>query len=354
MARQKMIDLKYIRGYDSSKKAPPPSSGVQSVTGAGVDNTDPRNPVITNSGGNVSSVNGQTGVVVIDKTSVGLGNVDNTSDVNKPVSTAQQTALDALIPPGYIDGLKMVWVSGTALTVTTGSAYIPSLGKVLRATSDIAKTGLSLTASTWYHAYLFSNAGTPDIELSTTAPAAPYNGTARTKTGDTSRRYVGSVLTDSSSNLYYIVPNERWGWSDFYATSNPSVQQSIAQGAFVIIQYPVVNRDVASEWDTSTSTFNTAKTGTYLLTAFVHAQRLNDGANYVASVFINGTEAYRLSEQLPRAPSNTGGGSVGSSCVAALKAGDAVTFRIYCGGSQVGAFIDSYPQFTYCSVYRLQ
>jgi len=30
----------------------------------------------------------------IDKSSVGLGNVDNTSDVNKPVSTAQQTALD--------------------------------------------------------------------------------------------------------------------------------------------------------------------------------------------------------------------------------------------------------------------
>lgn len=31
----------------------------------------------------------------IDKTMVGLSNVDNTSDVNKPVSTAQQTALDA-------------------------------------------------------------------------------------------------------------------------------------------------------------------------------------------------------------------------------------------------------------------
>lgn len=30
----------------------------------------------------------------LDKTAVGLGNVDNTSDANKPVSTAQQTALD--------------------------------------------------------------------------------------------------------------------------------------------------------------------------------------------------------------------------------------------------------------------
>lgn len=45
-------------------------------------------------GSGISSVNGQTGVVVLGKSDVGLGNVDNTSDANKPVSTAQQTALD--------------------------------------------------------------------------------------------------------------------------------------------------------------------------------------------------------------------------------------------------------------------
>ncbi|NSY17272.1 hypothetical protein [Neorhizobium sp. AL 9.2.2] len=42
----------------------------------------------------VNSVNGQTGIVVLAKSDVGLGNVDNTSDANKPVSTAQQTALN--------------------------------------------------------------------------------------------------------------------------------------------------------------------------------------------------------------------------------------------------------------------
>jgi hypothetical protein len=45
-------------------------------------------------GGAVDSVNGQTGVVVLDATDIGLGNVDNTSDANKPVSTATQTALN--------------------------------------------------------------------------------------------------------------------------------------------------------------------------------------------------------------------------------------------------------------------
>ena len=45
-------------------------------------------------GGAVSSVAGKTGVVTLVKGDVGLGNVDNTSDASKPVSTAQQTALD--------------------------------------------------------------------------------------------------------------------------------------------------------------------------------------------------------------------------------------------------------------------
>ena len=39
---------------------------------------------------------GFTGIVSgITKTMIGLGNVDNTSDLNKPISTAMQTALNS-------------------------------------------------------------------------------------------------------------------------------------------------------------------------------------------------------------------------------------------------------------------
>ena len=44
--------------------------------------------------GAVDSVAGKTGVVTLVKGDVGLANVDNTSDANKPVSTATQAALD--------------------------------------------------------------------------------------------------------------------------------------------------------------------------------------------------------------------------------------------------------------------
>lgn len=51
-----------------------------------VDNTDA-----------VASVNGKTGVVVLTKADVGLGNVDNTADMDKPLSTAQQAYVDTAI-----------------------------------------------------------------------------------------------------------------------------------------------------------------------------------------------------------------------------------------------------------------
>ena len=44
--------------------------------------------------GSVQSVNGQTGVVVLGKSDVGLNSVDNTSDLSKPISTATQTLVD--------------------------------------------------------------------------------------------------------------------------------------------------------------------------------------------------------------------------------------------------------------------
>ena len=44
--------------------------------------------------GPVRSVAGRTGAVTLAKADVGLGNVDNTSDAAKPISTATQTALN--------------------------------------------------------------------------------------------------------------------------------------------------------------------------------------------------------------------------------------------------------------------
>lgn len=116
--------------------------------------------------------------------------------------TAAQSASAATISTsGHINGLGMLWDSATSVSFYSGTVAIQSLGSLLTFPSMITKAGLVLSASTFYHCYAYSNAGTPDIEIVTTAPAAPYNGTARSKAGDTSRRYVGSILTNSTSQI---------------------------------------------------------------------------------------------------------------------------------------------------------
>ena len=54
----------------------------------------------------VSSINTRTGDVTLSKTDVGLSNVDNTTDLLKPISTATQTALDGKVDEEVGKGLS--------------------------------------------------------------------------------------------------------------------------------------------------------------------------------------------------------------------------------------------------------
>lgn len=100
----------------------------------------------------------------LTKTMVGLGNVDNTSDASKPVSTAQQTALDAkaayqtpVFALGAVSGstainyntdrqLQTLSLAGTATTFTAGTGW-PSAGLSVDVVLLITVT--SATTITW-------------------------------------------------------------------------------------------------------------------------------------------------------------------------------------------------------------
>lgn len=74
--------------------------------------------------GGVSGVKGsaeesyRTGQVSISKANIGLGNVDNTSDANKPISTAQRAALNE-----KVDKVTGKGLSTNDLTTTLKSNY---------------------------------------------------------------------------------------------------------------------------------------------------------------------------------------------------------------------------------------
>lgn len=103
-----------------------------------------------------------TGIV---KGDVGLGNVDNTSDANKPVSTAQSTAINAKVTDAIVDAVTTVAPSQNAvfdalalkqpldsdlttiagLTATTDNFMVANSSAWASRTPAQAKTSLALT-----------------------------------------------------------------------------------------------------------------------------------------------------------------------------------------------------------------
>jgi hypothetical protein len=124
----------------------------------------------------------------VTKTQVGLSDVNNTSDLNKPISTATQTALDlkadlveGKVPanqlPSYVDDVLEVYVRTAAtplnsdffsLTSVTGTALTPESGKIYLVIGAV-DTDLVNTTYRWGGTHY---AVIGDIALGTTAATA--------------------------------------------------------------------------------------------------------------------------------------------------------------------------------------
>jgi hypothetical protein len=106
----------------------------------------------------------------------------------------------------FIEGAYISVTANDAISVSAGQCSLESGGDTLAWTTALTATSLSLSASTWYHVYAYdTGGGAAGLEVVTTAPASPYQGTARSKTGNTGHRYIGSVKTDSGALLYRML-----------------------------------------------------------------------------------------------------------------------------------------------------
>ena len=180
----------------------------------------------------------------VTKTHVGLGNVDNTSDANKPVSTATQTALDA----------KLSLAGGTMTGALTLSAA---------PTSDLhAATKLyvdNVTAGINFHEAVHA--------ATTTNLSANYSngtgGVGATLTADTNRAWVGidghtsfavgnRILvknqTDDKQNGIYTITNMGSGSVPWVLTRATDADNSpvgeMKAGDFTFVQNGTVNSGV--------------------------------------------------------------------------------------------------------------
>jgi hypothetical protein len=126
----------------------------------------------------------------LDKTAVGLGNVDNTSDANKPVSTATQTALDG----------KQATITGAATTIDTedltASRALVSDGSGKVAVSDVTSTELG-----------YLDGVTSAVQAQINSKINTYDGTTYdvTALAAVTQAEYDAIGTPSATTLYFII-----------------------------------------------------------------------------------------------------------------------------------------------------
>ena len=130
--------------------------------------------------GPVTSVAGKTGVVTLVKADVGLANVDNTSDANKPISTATQTALDLkadLTLLGAANGIATLTGAGQ-IPASQLPSYVDDVLEAanlaaLPATGETAKIYVTLDTNLTYRW-----SGSAYVEISKSLAIGETSGTA--------------------------------------------------------------------------------------------------------------------------------------------------------------------------------
>jgi hypothetical protein len=127
-----------------------------------------------------------------------------------------------------LSGLKLsVGSDGQTIGLSPGVAYIPGQLRALSQNDmSVMVTGV---VSAWRHFYIANDAGDLKFEASATPPAVPYQATARTKSNDPTRRYLGSLYFGTDAKTMPFVHSqegERANRIDFTPPGGAAVSQA--------------------------------------------------------------------------------------------------------------------------------
>ncbi len=118
----------------------------------------------------VTSVAGRTGDVVLTKSDVGLGNIDNTSDVSKPVSTAQASSINLrLLKTANLSDLNNTITALTNLGGTIVGRALFVAADAAQGRSTLAAAPLASPTFTGTPAAPTATTGTNTTQIATTA-----------------------------------------------------------------------------------------------------------------------------------------------------------------------------------------
>lgn len=131
------------------------------------------------------------------KTEVGLGNVDNTTDLNKPISTATQTALNAK-QDTLVSGTSIKTVNGNSL-LGAGDLVIATGGAMELVGAITANNSATITISGLNSSYIAYKVLANSILLSTSYQDIRLQ--AKNSTGWMTSTYYSSAIIDHNTSL---------------------------------------------------------------------------------------------------------------------------------------------------------
>ena len=186
-----------------------------------------------------------TGTVAgVTSAMVGLGNVDNTADTAKPVSTAQQTALNGKAATGDVSSSGMTLATATVLgrttagtgaieqlTATQATAFLNQFSSTLKGLVPLSGGGTTtfLRADGTFAAPPGGGGGVTDpLDLTVTNPAAPAAGTVRLFRREVAGRQMPAFIGPSgldSALQPFLARNKIGYW-------NPQGNSTVVPGVF--------------------------------------------------------------------------------------------------------------------------
>jgi nitrogen fixation protein len=165
----------------------------------------------------------------IDKTFVGLGNVDNTSDANKPISTATQTALN-LRQRKLFNLTPQVTLTGTTAKTIIATYYIPantfSNGDFLNFSALVTKV-----------ANIANTAHTLEINTTNTLTGATLISTAGFNTTNFSMKFKREIALNGGNGYILNISNNIQNDQTILAVANamPTFTYNLAADLYLFV-----------------------------------------------------------------------------------------------------------------------
>lgn len=301
--------------------------------------------------------------LALTKSDVGLSNVDNTSDANKPVSTAQQTAINAKVADAINDGTTTIAPSQNAVfdalalkqpldadLTSIAALSTTSYGRDLLTLADQAALKTTIGAAT--------DTATGVVELATNAETTTGTDTTRAttpagvKTVADTKQPLDATLTalagvaTAADKLIYATGPDAFTTTDLTSFARTLLDDSTAAAARSTLQVPRIASGTSSQ-----GVGTNAKTSTiasYTLTAgdFIALTLTNGNTATAPTLNVNSGGAVTIQQTSPSPDFNAAAGAVWllyytGSVYVLLNNGDPVD-SVY--ANKVNSGMDTFPR----------